>query len=44
MTSTRPAEDIRKYTGLVTLAVIPQEDESAERDRKAAQRGGRRSA
>ena len=40
----KTAEDIRKYTGLVTLAVIPQEDESAERDRKAAAKSGRRSA
>ena len=32
----KTAEDIRKYTGLVTLAVIPLEGDNAERERKSA--------
>lgn len=42
----KTAEDIRKYTGLITLAVIPVEEDSGAQDRKASKkkhgkRGGR---
>ena len=36
----KTAEDIRRYTGLATLAVVPVENGSAAKNRKRA-RGGR---
>lgn len=38
----KTAEDIRRYTGLVTLAVVPIEDEARSKVSKSAKRNGRK--
>lgn len=38
----KTAEDIRKYTGLPTLALVPLENENMHKNRKKTQSGGRK--
>jgi hypothetical protein len=40
----RTAEDIRRYTGLANLAIVPREDtvEEPEEEKKSKSRGGKR--